>query len=219
MELNADFSRPARADLATIPWEASPQPGVSRRMLDRIGDEVARATSVVRFEPGATFPHHVHELGEEFLILSGTFQDTSGDYPAGTYARHPPGSSHAPWSTDGCELLVKLRQFEPHDLSWVKLDTAGKENWTEEPTGLRRMPLHRFGSERVSSVEIPPGTTASEVCPGGAELLVIEGAVQVNGAQLRAGCWLRLPAGAQLALNGTDAQSARIWLKEGHLAA
>ena len=114
-ELNSDFSIPAHADTANMPWQDSPQSGVQRRMLDRIGDEVARATSLVRFEAGAVFPRHVHELGEEFFVLWGVFEDSDDVYPAGTYARHPPGSSHAPWSKRGCVLLVKLRQFDPAD--------------------------------------------------------------------------------------------------------
>jgi anti-sigma factor ChrR (cupin superfamily) len=48
MELNADFSQRVAIHAASLPWIASPMPGVERRMLDRIGDEVARATSIVR---------------------------------------------------------------------------------------------------------------------------------------------------------------------------
>jgi anti-sigma factor ChrR (cupin superfamily) len=40
-------------------------------MLDRIGDEVARATSVVRYAPKSRFSAHVHGGGEEFLLLDG----------------------------------------------------------------------------------------------------------------------------------------------------
>lgn len=53
MELNADFSKRVAVHAAEIPWKASPMPGVDRRMLDRIGDEVARATSIVRYAPGS----------------------------------------------------------------------------------------------------------------------------------------------------------------------
>jgi anti-sigma factor ChrR (cupin superfamily) len=43
--------------------------GVERRMLDRIGDEVARATSIVRYASESRFSPHVHDGGEEFLVL------------------------------------------------------------------------------------------------------------------------------------------------------
>jgi len=41
MKLNADFTKRAVVHSADEPWVASPMPGVDRRMLDRIGDEVA----------------------------------------------------------------------------------------------------------------------------------------------------------------------------------
>ena len=83
--INADFTQ--RVVLATndLPWSPSPQAGVERRLLDRIGGEVARATSLVRYAPASVFPAHGHALGEEFLVLEGIFSDQQGDYPAGTY--------------------------------------------------------------------------------------------------------------------------------------
>ena len=44
MELNANFDDRAAVHSEQEPWVASPMKGVDRRMLDRIGDEVARAT-------------------------------------------------------------------------------------------------------------------------------------------------------------------------------
>jgi anti-sigma factor ChrR (cupin superfamily) len=90
--INADFSQ--RVVIATndLPWVPSPQAGVERRMLDRIGAEVARATSLVRYASHSEFPGHGHGMGEEFLVLEGVFSDEHGDYPAGTYVRNPPGS-------------------------------------------------------------------------------------------------------------------------------
>ena len=55
MDLNADFSARAVVHAADIPWVASPMKGVDRRMLDRMGDEVARATTIVRYAPGSAF--------------------------------------------------------------------------------------------------------------------------------------------------------------------
>src|SRR5713226_5259628 len=105
--VNADFSR--RIVIATdeLPWLPSPQAGVERRLLDRIGSEVARATSLVRYAPASIFPAHGHALGEEFLVLDGIFSDEHGDYPTGTYIRNPPGSSHSPRTAPGCTIFVK----------------------------------------------------------------------------------------------------------------
>src|SRR6266704_5630699 len=109
--VNADFSR--RVVIATdeMPWIPSPQAGVERRPLDRIGGEVARATSLVRYAPASAFAAHTHGLGEEFLVLDGVLSDEHGDYPTGTYVRNPPGSRHSPRTAPGCMILVKLRQM------------------------------------------------------------------------------------------------------------
>ena len=122
MELNADFSQRIAVHAARLPWVASPIPGVDRRMLDRIGDEVARATSVVRYAPGSRFSAHTHAGGEEFLVLDGIFQDEHGDYPAGSYVRNPPTSRHTPGSAPGCTLFVKLWQFDLEDRTSVRRD-------------------------------------------------------------------------------------------------
>jgi anti-sigma factor ChrR (cupin superfamily) len=107
--MNSEFSQ--RVVIATneLPWIPSPQAGVERHPLDRIGGEVARATSLVRYAPGSLFPAHAHPFGEEFLVLDGTFSDEHGDYAAGTYVRNPPGSQHSPRTLPGCVILVKLR--------------------------------------------------------------------------------------------------------------
>jgi len=107
MRLNADFRQRVLVHAAELPWVASPVTGVERRMLDRIGEEVARATSLVRYAPGSRFSRHVHGGGEEFLVLEGVFQDEHGDYPAGSYVRNPPHSAHTPASAGGCVIFVK----------------------------------------------------------------------------------------------------------------
>src|SRR5581483_9595786 len=99
--INADFSQRIVIATEQLPWIPSPQRGVERRMLDRIGAEVARATSLVRYAAASSFPAHVHGLGEEFLVLSGIFSDEHGDYPTGTYVRNPPLSRHTPRTGPG----------------------------------------------------------------------------------------------------------------------
>src|SRR5437763_12480827 len=124
MQINSDFSQRAAVHAATLPWVASPMAGVERRMLDRIGGEVARATSVVRYAPESRFSPHVHGGGEEFLVLDGVFQDEHGDFAAGSYIRNPPQSRHTPGSERGCVLFVKLRQFDLADRIHVRSDTS-----------------------------------------------------------------------------------------------
>ncbi|HAZ95337.1 MAG TPA: cupin, partial [Porticoccaceae bacterium] len=47
MRHNADFEQRVVIYPQDYRWLPSPMPGVERMMLDRIGDEVARATSIV----------------------------------------------------------------------------------------------------------------------------------------------------------------------------
>lgn len=112
--------------------------------------EVARATSIVRYAPESRFAEHIHELGEEFLVLEGMFSDEHGDYGAGTYVRNPPGSSHSPYTVDGCTIFVKLRQFDPADLTLegVFSDELGDYpagTWIRSPHGSLHAPFSSEG--------------------------------------------------------------------------
>src|SRR5215831_9258809 len=115
MRINDDLSKPVIVHSAKLAWIASPAAGVDRRMLYRVGGEVARATSIVRYASGSAFPPHVHHGGEEILVLEGTFQDEHADYAAGSYFRNPPGTSHTPASANGCIIFVRLWQFRDGD--------------------------------------------------------------------------------------------------------
>jgi hypothetical protein len=124
MEINADFLKRVVVHAARLSWVPSPIKGVDRPMLDRIGDVVARATSIVRYAPHSHFSAHTHGGGEEFLVLDRVFQDKHGEFPAGSYIRNPPTSHHTPGSSSGCVIFVKLWQFDPKDRTQVRLDTA-----------------------------------------------------------------------------------------------
>jgi anti-sigma factor ChrR (cupin superfamily) len=87
MLLNSDFSQRAIVTPDDYLWIPSPQPGVERVMLDRIGHEQARATSLVRYAPGSEFPAHSHPGGERFWCSRGLLPKTvSITLPAGTCA-------------------------------------------------------------------------------------------------------------------------------------
>ena len=145
-------------------------------MLDRIGDEVARATSIVRYAPHSHFSAHTHGGGEEFLVLDGVFQDEHGDYPAGFYVRNPPGSSHTPGSEPGCTILVKLWQFDPDDRTQLRTDTVALA-FAPAPGlhGIERAPLFENVSERVRLERWAPGTAIDLPGHGGIELFVLDG--------------------------------------------
>lgn len=216
MRINADFSRRAAVHPAEAPWVPSPAAGVERRMLDRIGDEVARATTIVRFAPGSAFAAHTHGGGEEFLVLEGVFQDESGDFPVGTYVRNPPTSRHTPASAPGCTIFVKLWQMAPEDRAEVRVTPAGRRFAPGRP-GVEAAPLHRDALEDVRLERWAPGARVAAELPGGMEALVLEGGFAEGGESFAPQAWLRLPKGARLdAVAGP--KGALVWVKTGHLA-
>jgi quercetin dioxygenase-like cupin family protein len=215
--LNADFTTRVAVHAAALPWKPSPIPGVERRMLDRIGGEVARATSIVRYAPGSSFSPHVHGGGEEFLVLEGVFKDEDGEYPAGSYVRNPPQSRHTPGSRPGCTMLVKLWQFDPEDRVQMRLDTASMSTIEASGrAGVWLIPLFKDDNEEVR-LEHWDKDARIELDPkGGLELLVLEGGFREAGESFKPQSWLRLPVGTPLRAR-TGAAGCRVWVKEGHL--
>ncbi|MCW5745075.1 MAG: cupin domain-containing protein [Alphaproteobacteria bacterium] len=217
MELNADFSRRIALHAEGIAWRASPMPGVSRRMLDRIGGEVARATSIVRYDADSRFSAHVHGGGEEFIVLDGVFQDEHGDYPAGSYVRNPPQSRHTPGSVPGCTIFVKLWQFDPADRTRVCTDInrIGAVAAADRP-GVRITPLFKDVREDVRIEHWSPGARGVIDTEGGTEIFVLDGDFEEGGEHFGPWGWLRLPSGAT-ATAGAGPRGARLWIKSGHL--
>jgi anti-sigma factor ChrR (cupin superfamily) len=217
MKINAEFDERVVLHADDIEWRDSPMPGVSRRPLDRIGDEVARATTIVRYAPESKFSAHTHDGGEEFIVLEGVFQDEHGDFPAGCYVRNPPTSRHTPGSKPGCVIFVKLWQFDPDDRTHVRVDMnkVGAVADAERP-GVDVTPLFKDGHEDVRVEDWAPHTRASLAVDGGAEIFVLDGEINESGDQLRRHSWVRIPDGGTIALE-TGEKPARIWIKSGHL--
>lgn len=217
MKLNADWNERVVVLTDDLPWIDSPLAGVQRRMLDRDGEEVARATSLVRYEPGSYFSAHTHGGGEEFLVLAGTFSDEHGDYGAGTYVRNPVGSSHTPYSKAGCTIFVKLWQMHPQDQQRVMISTTQAEWFPGLVAGLQVMPLHTYGTEQVALVKWAPGTNFQRHRHwGGEEILVLEGTFEDDQGVYPQGAWLRNPPGSIHTPFSRD--GCIIYVKTGHLS-
>jgi anti-sigma factor ChrR (cupin superfamily) len=200
LRVRADFASRAFVAARDHQWVASPEPGVERVMLDRIGDELAVATSIVRYRPRSRFAAHVHDRGEEFLVLDGVFADENGNYPAGTYVRNPPGSAHTPRSEVGCTLFVKLRQFSMDDRVALVIDTSQLDDRAADGPA-RVHVLHRHGAEEVMLIDGAASVVyqfASVDVPR--EFLVVSGLVDVSGHRMEVFDWLRLPAHHAVAL-------------------
>ncbi|MEP3674773.1 cupin domain-containing protein [Sulfitobacter sp.] len=215
MELNADFKERVVVHSEKVEWLASPMPGVDRRMLDRIGGEVARATTIVRYAPDSEFSAHTHTGGEEFIVLDGVFQDEHGDFPEGTYVRNPPTTSHTPGSDEGCTIFVKLWQFDMDDRTQFRKNMA--EELGSPTNGVATAELHRDDQEVVTYHHVDAGAVLANSDAGGIEMLVISGSVTEGGDTLGKGAWLRLPEGQPLSATA-GADGAKLWIKTGHLA-
>ncbi|AEV35893.1 transcription negative regulator [Pseudovibrio sp. FO-BEG1] len=217
MKINGDFSKRVVEFSDDIPWVASPMKGVERRPLDRLGEEVARATTVVRFAPGSHFSEHVHTGGEEFFVLAGVFQDEHGDFPAGSYIRNPPESKHTPASEPGCTILVKLWQFDLTDRTHVRVDT-NKLGRVDDATreGVAVSPLFQDERENVRMEHWQAGVNHAVEAEGGAEIFVLEGSITEDGEELPKHAWLRVPIGYGLNITAGE-EGAKLWIKSGHL--
>jgi anti-sigma factor ChrR (cupin superfamily) len=213
--INMDFSQRVVINTHNLEWDKSPAEGVWRKRLAREAAERGHATSIVKYDAGASFSYHPHPLGEEILVLSGVFSDETGDYPAGTYIRNPEGFSHAPFSEQGCELLVKLHQFQASDLGLVRIDSQNTP-WLPGQGQLQVMPLYQHLTESSALVYWPAGCKFQPHRHfGGEEIYVISGEFIDELGHYPAGTWLRSPHLSQH--NPYVEQDTVIWVKTGHL--
>lgn len=217
MKIHADLNQRAVVSSNALPWVESPMVGVQRRMLERDGGEIARATSIVRYAPGSYFSAHTHEGGEEFLVLEGVFSDEHGDFGPGTYVRNPVGSSHTPYSKGGATILVKLRQMDPQDQQQVTIDTT-QASWAPGLVkGLKVLPLHAYSTEQVALVQWAPGTKFQlHRHWGGEEIFVLEGTFADEYGSYPKGTWLRNPPDS--VHTPFSDQGCIIYVKTGHLS-
>lgn len=191
--LNMDFKQRLVIETTDQTWLKSPAAGVWRKPLEREDAESGHTTSIVRYEPGSSFDTHTHPQGEEIFVLEGTFSDEHGDYPAGSYLRHPPGSSHAPFSKEGCTIFVKLNQFDVNDTETKRIDTT-TQTWLPGIGGLQVMPLHQHTHEHVALVKWPPHEKFQPHRHfGGEEILVLSGTFMDEYGVYPQYTWLRSP--------------------------
>ena len=216
--LNQNFHEKVVLDSAQLKVVSSPCSGVKRILLERDEDsEYAVSTTIVEFKPNSFFDEHIHDSGEELLVLDGTFSDEYGDYPAGTYIRNPHNTKHSPFSEQGCKLLVKLRQFSPMDDKKIIINTNNKPWLPGLVQGLKVMPLHSFEYESTALVKWDPNTQFSfHQHHGGEEIFVLEGTFYDEYGKYPEHTWIRSPHMSKhkpFTLN----DGALIFVKTGHL--
>ena len=215
MIINADYSKRVSISHHDLPWIASPEPGVERRMLERLGGEIAKATSIVRYMPNSQFHSHTHDLGEEIFVLDGVFSDETGNYPTGTYLMNPPGSSHAPFSKSGCTLFVKLMHLGPDQVTREVLDTNSAAWHQGLVPGLKVMPLMRQGTGSTLVKWAPETYFNAHRHYGGEEIFVVDGVFEDEHGRYPAGSWIRSP---HLSMHQPfSKEGCTIFVKTGHL--
>jgi quercetin dioxygenase-like cupin family protein len=99
----------AFVDPAESPW-AHGHGGLRVMPLDERGTE---HTALVLWPAGERFVPHRHMGGEEIFVLSGTFRDEHGAYPAGTWIQSPHGSVHHPYVEEETLIWVKTGHLPP----------------------------------------------------------------------------------------------------------
>mmetsp|Transcript_19202 Transcript_19202/g.31463 ORF Transcript_19202/g.31463 Transcript_19202/m.31463 type:complete len:251 (+) Transcript_19202:171-923(+) len=234
-ELNSDKTVMVHVDSDELTWTKASQAmkgGVWRKMLERKGAEVARATTIVRFDPHQEFPRHTHNGGEEYVVLAGTWHDDYGTFPAYSYVRNYIGSSHTPKiKEDGCTILVKLRQMsktweEPETTSWSLPNLVDLKMGKE--CGAQKFPLFSSPLERTYVMYFPKGTNEVLFIPlHGLEMFLLAGSLTSELATDDTSrlhnkwSWTRLPndtSSPQKLFISTDHEDgAYAWIKEGHL--
>lgn len=63
--------------------------------------------ALLRYQPGASVPRHIHRGLETVLVLDGAQSDENGTYEAGSLAVNPVGSVHSVASENGCVVLIQ----------------------------------------------------------------------------------------------------------------
>lgn len=185
-------------------------------MLERDGEEVARATSIVRYARNSSFAPHRHALGEEFLVLEGVFSDETGDFGRGMYVRNPPASKHAPSSVEGCLIFVKLRQMHPDDTARIRIDIRDRALWVQGRQAEMTLPLYRGFNEEVRMCRWSTGAEfPEETFSGGAEYYVLTGSFRDENGTYGQGFWLRLPVHSQQHIEVLE--DTVVYRKSGHL--
>jgi len=216
-ELNADHSQRVVMETANMEWETSEAGGVLRKRLERIDAKPEPVTTVVRYQADSTFPAHQHVKGEEIFVLEGTFSDNRGHYEAGSYLRNPAGTSHSPYSKDGCTIFVKLQQFQASDSQQLKIQTKQRQWLPGLVSGLSVMPLHEYVNEHAALVKWEANTIFQpHQHIGGEEIYVLEGTFEDEFGSYPKGTWLRNPPNSYH--TPFTKEGCVIYVKTGHLS-
>ena len=211
--INMDLEKRVVIETQGQKWIESPSKKVLRIPLEREKQESGHVTSIVKYLPNSRFDTHIHPNGEEIFVLEGVFSDEHGDYKAGSYLRNPPGTSHSPFSLEGCKIVVKLEQFLQNDLKQTAIQTENL-SWIKKDN-FEIMPLHNFGKEETLLIKWKKGQKFSRnKSIQGEELYVVSGTFKDEAGLYPTGTWVRSPMTIETSLIADE--ETVIFLKTGH---
>ena len=216
MQINANFSERAVVRPGDLDWVPSPMAGVERQMLDRIGGEVARATSIVRYAAKSDFSPHEHGGGRG---IPGSGRRLLGRaWRLSARNLRPQSHRIAPHALQrgGLHDLRQAASVRPRGSGAEGLPHAQAAFLPGLVSGLSVLPLHSHGTENVALVRWEPGTTFNRHRHwGGEEIFVLEGTFQDEGGAYPTGSWLRSP---HLSEHTPYSETGcLIYVKTGHL--
>lgn len=216
MLIRADFSEIAIVKPEDYHWVHSPHGEVERVMLDRIGKEQARATSLVKFSQNSTFPAHQHPLGEEILVLSGVFTENGiHHFPSGWYLRNPHNSNHQVSSKEGSLIFVKLMQMSIYESKEVRINTNDSTNWIVT-RNKKICPLYESDFEYTYLEKLNPDQLFINRSDQGIEIFIVSGQLQKEDQVYPTGSWIRFPP-KQHAVLTVNKTNTTLYVKTQHL--
>ncbi|MGM0481500.1 MAG: cupin domain-containing protein [Pseudomonadota bacterium] len=102
-QFQADDDATVRINTKQSPW----QPGQGGLKVMPLHSHNTEHVALVFWPKGEVFKPHRHVGGEEVFVLEGEFCDEQGRYPAGTWLRSPPMSTHHPFVEEDTIIWVK----------------------------------------------------------------------------------------------------------------
>lgn len=87
-------------------WKATEYPGIFSKLLF-LDKNTGLITSLMKIEPGATYPSHRHSVEEQTYVIVGDLKIGGIHLDAGDYSTAEPGTTHGIITSErGCVALV-----------------------------------------------------------------------------------------------------------------
>lgn len=201
-------------------WEATDNPGVSRKVLERvIDDEKGRETVLLRFDANTELLAEILETRMDLFVLEGTYSDGHGEHGPRTFVRRPRGTRISQASQTGCTLYVKRRNefrenedpmvIDTNAVEWAAFPHRGADvvHFYRDPHGIE---VSRFGKVYPEK-RIPSHDHAM-----GEETLIVDGYLKDEYGTYGPGTWFRFPIGVPHAPY-TEAEPCFMLIREGDL--